>query len=190
MVRRGLREGESDPAEPLPGEETKQQEQGADMTDDTISAHVVAAMLGLDAAEKAAACRAGWDSVEEWSLAWGGVVTAQIALSAAAGPHLEAQAASLEPLAAGDCAEYLRACVWALDTIGPQADMPGLTVARAYVEDVAREVAAIGARELVPPESGGWSRLNVALLTRARRNWIGSPQPVTPAHARIHSNGS
>ena len=46
------------------------------MTGDTISAHIVAAMLGLDAAERAAASRAGWDSVEEWSLAWGGVVTA------------------------------------------------------------------------------------------------------------------
>jgi len=43
------------------------------MTDDTISAHIVAAMLGLDAAERAAASRAGWDSVEEWSVAWGGV---------------------------------------------------------------------------------------------------------------------
>src|SRR4029079_4973378 len=105
------------------------------MTDDTISAHIVAAMLGLDAAERAAASRAGWDSVEEWSLAWGGVVTAQGALSAAAGPHLEAQAASLEPLAAGDCAEYLRACVWALETIGPQTDMPELMLAKAYVEE-------------------------------------------------------
>src|SRR6187455_1750496 len=113
------------------------------MTDDRVSAHVVAAMLGLDAAAKAAACQAGWDSVEEWSLAWGGVVTAQGALSAAAGPHLEAEAASLEPLEAGDCAEYLRACVWALDTIGPQAEMPGLMVAKAYVKDVTREVATI-----------------------------------------------
>jgi hypothetical protein len=116
------------------------------MTADTISAHVVAAMLGLDAAERAAASRAGWDSVEEWSLAWGGVVTAQRALAAAAGPYLEAEAASREPLVAGDCAEYLRACVWALDSIGPHADMPGLMVARAYVEEVTREVAAITAR--------------------------------------------
>ena len=123
-----------------------QQEQGADMTDDRISAHVLAAMLGLDAAERAAASRAGWDSVEEWSLVWGGVVTAQIALSAAVGPSLEAQAASLEPLEAGDCDEYLRACVWALDAIGPQAEMPALMVARAYIEDVAREVAAISAK--------------------------------------------
>ena len=120
------------------------------MTDDMVSAHVVAAMLGLDAAEKAAASRAGWDSVEEWSLAWGGVVTAQRALSDAAGPNLEAQAASLEPLEAGDCAEYLRACVWALDAIGPQADMPGLMVARAYVEEVVREVAKISERGLEP----------------------------------------
>src|SRR4029079_10199024 len=108
------------------------------MTDDTISAHIVAAMLGLDAAERAAAARGGWDSVEEWSRAWGGVVTAQRALSAAAGPNLEAQAASLEPLETGDCAEYLRACLWALETIGPQANMPGLMVARACVENVAR----------------------------------------------------
>ncbi|MDQ5840777.1 MAG: hypothetical protein M3537_06480, partial [Chloroflexota bacterium] len=74
------------------------------MTDDRVRAHVVAAMLGLDAAKKAAASRAGWDSVEEWSRAWGGVVTAQRALSAAAGPYLEAEAASLAPLEAGDCA--------------------------------------------------------------------------------------
>jgi hypothetical protein len=150
------------------------------MTDDRVSAHVVAAMLGLEAAERAAACRAGWDSVEEWSLAWGGVVTAQCALLAAAGPSLEAQAASLEPLEAGDCAEYLRACVWALETIGPQADMPGLMVARAYVEEVAREVAAISAKESVPSESGGsWSRLGAALLTRDRRSWFGDPAPAT-----------
>jgi hypothetical protein len=134
------------------------------MTDDRISAHVVGAMLGLDAAERAAASQAGWDSVEEWSLAWGGVVTAQRALSAAAGPELGAQAESLEPLAAGDCAEYLRACVWALDTIGPQADMPGLMVARAYVEEVSREVAAISAKRSLSSVSGGsWSRPNVAL---------------------------
>jgi hypothetical protein len=124
------------------------------MTDDRISAHIVAAMQGLDAAERAAASRAGWQSVEEWSLAWGGVVTAQLALSAAAGPNLEAEAASLDPFEAGDCDEYLRACVWALNAIGPQADMPALMVARAYVEDVAREVAAISAKESVPSESG------------------------------------
>jgi hypothetical protein len=155
------------------------------MTDDTVSAHVVAAMLGLNAAEEAAASRAGWDSVEEWSLAWGGVVTAQRALSAAAGPHLEAQAASLEPLEAGDCAEYLRACVWALETIGPQSDMPGLMVARAYVEDVAGEVAAISAKESAPSESSGsWRRLNAAPLTRGRRSCIGIQEPATPAHSR------
>ena len=125
------------------------------MTGDTISAHIVAAMLGLDAAERAAASRAGWDSVEEWSLAWGGVVTAQRALSAAAGPYLEAEAAAREPLVAGDCAEYLRACVWALDTIGPHADMPGLMVARAYVEEVAREVAAISAKGSASPTLDG-----------------------------------
>jgi hypothetical protein len=124
------------------------------MTDDRVSAHLVAAMLGLDAAQKAAASRAGWDSVEEWSLAWGGVVTAQLALSAAAGPKLEAEAASLEPLEDGDCAEYLRACVWALETIEPQADLPGLMVARAYVEDVAREVAAISATGSVQQSLG------------------------------------
>jgi hypothetical protein len=141
------------------------------MTDDTISAHIVAAMLGLDAAEKAAAGRAGWDSVEEWSLAWGGVVTAQRALSAVAGPHLEAQAASQEPLVAGDCAEYLRASVWALETIGHQADMPGLMVATAYLEDVARQVAAIGAKGSEPSESGGsWRRLNAPLLARGHRS--------------------
>jgi len=150
------------------------------MTDDRVSAHVIAAMLGLDAAEEAAASRAGWDSVEEWSVAWGGVVTAQRALSAAAGPHLAAQAASQEPLEAGDCAEYLRACVWALETIGPQADMPGLMVARAYVEDVAREVVAIGSKESTPSESGGsWSRLGAALLTRDRRSWLENPEPAT-----------
>jgi hypothetical protein len=153
---------------------------GADMTEDRISAHIVAAMLGLDAAEKAAASRAGWDSVEEWSMAWGGVVTAQRALSAAAGSNLEAQVASHEPLEAGDCAEYLRACVWALDSIGPQAGMPGLMVARAYVENVAREVAAISAKGSVPSESGGtWSRLNAALLTRGRRSGIADPAPAT-----------
>jgi len=86
------------------------------MTDEIISSHIVAAMLALNVAKKAAASRAGWDSVEEWSRAWGGVVTAQRALSAAAGPNLEAQAASLEPLETGDCAEYLRACLWALET--------------------------------------------------------------------------
>jgi hypothetical protein len=161
------------------------------MTDDIISAHVVAAMLGLDAAERAAASRAGWDSVEEWSRAWGGVVTAQRALSAAAGPNLSAQAASLEPLEAGDCAEYLRASAWALETIGHQAGMPGLMVARAYVEDVAREVAAISAKGSVPSESrGSWSRLNAALLARGRRSCIGDPEPATPAYTRIHSNGS
>jgi hypothetical protein len=148
-------------------------------------------MLGLDAAEEAAASRAGWDSVEEWSLAWGGVVTAQRALSAAAGPHLEAQAASQEPLEAGDCAEYLRACVWALETIGHQADMPELMVARAYVEDVARQVAAISAKGSEPAESwGSWRRLNPALLARGRRSCIGIPEPAAPAHAGIHSNGS
>jgi hypothetical protein len=161
------------------------------MTDDRVSAHVVAAMLGLDAAEKAAACQAGWDSVEEWSLAWGGVVTAQGALSAAAGPHLAAEAASLEPLEAGDCAEYLRACVWALDTIGPQVDMPGLMVAKAYVEEVACEVAAISAKGSVPSGPGGsWSRLKAALPAKGRRSWIGIPAPTTLAHARIHSTGS
>ena len=150
------------------------------MTDERISAHIVAAMLGLDAAERAAASRAGWDSVEEWSLAWGGVVTAQRALSAAAGPDLEAQVASQEPLVAGDCAEYLRACVWALDTIGPQAGMPGLMVARAYIENVAREVAAISAKGSEPSESGGtWSRLNAALLARGRRSGIADPAPAT-----------
>jgi hypothetical protein len=155
------------------------------MTDERVSAHVVAAMLGLDAAEDAAASRAGWDSVEEWSCAWGGVVTAQRALAAAAGPHLEAQAASLEPLEAGDCAEYLRASVWALETIGPQADMPGLMVARAYVENVAREVAAISAKESAPSESGGsWRRLSAALLAGGRRSCLGNPEPAAPAHAR------
>jgi|GEM_PF-2514608 len=161
------------------------------MTGDTISAHIVAAMLGLDAAEKAAARRAGWDSAEEWSLAWGGVVTAQRVLSAAAGPKLAAQAASLESLEAGDCAEYLRACVWALETIGPQVDMPGLMVARTYVEDVAREVVAIGSQGSAPSESSGsWSRLRAALLTRGHRSCIGNPEPITPLPARIHSNGS
>ena len=115
------------------------------MTDDTITAHVVAAMLALEAAEKAAASRAGEDSVGDWSLVWGSVVTARGALSAAA-PNLDAQASSQEPLAAGDCAEYLRICASSLDAIGPQADMPGLMVARAYIEDVAREVAAITAK--------------------------------------------
>jgi hypothetical protein len=140
-----------------------QQVQGADMTDDTISAHIVAAMLGLDAAERAAAGQAGWDSVEEWSLVWGGVVTAQGALSAAAGPHLEAQAASLESLQAGDCAEYLRASLWALDTLGPEVDIPGLMVARATIEDVARQVAAISAKESASAESGAsWRRQTAA----------------------------
>ena len=156
---------------PLPGEVNHAaKEQGADMTDDRVRAHVVAAMLGLDAAKRAAASRAGWDSVEEWSVAWGGVVTAQRALSAAAGPYLEAEAASLEPLEAGDCAEYLRACVWALEPIGPQTDMPGLMVAKAYVEDVALQVAALSAKGSEPSESGGsWRRLNAALLTRGHR---------------------
>ena len=157
------------------------------MTDEIVNAHIIAAMLGLDAAEQAAASRAGWDSVEEWSRAWGGVVTAQRALSAAAGPHLEAQAASLESLEAGDCAEYLRACVWALETIGPQADMPELMVARGYVEDVAHEVAAISARGSEPSASRSWRRLNAALLARGRRSCMGDPEPVTPAHARIHT---
>jgi hypothetical protein len=157
------------------------------MTDDTTSAHIIGAMLGLDAAEKAAASRAGWDSAEEWSRAWGGVVTAQRALAAAAGPHLEAQAASLESLEAGDCAEYLRACVWALETIGPQADMPELMVARAYVEDVAREVAAISAKGSEPSAWGSWRRLNATLLARGHRSCIGNPEPATPAHARIHT---
>ena len=138
--------GDGDPVSRSRQEKPCSNYQGADMTYDRVSAHVIAAMLGLDAAERDAASRAGWDSVEEWSLVWGGVVTAQVALSAAAGPHLEAQAASLDPLEAGDCDEYLRACVWALDAIGPQADMPALMVARAYVEDVAREVAAISAK--------------------------------------------
>ena len=153
------------------------------MTDDRVSAHLVAAMLGLEAAQKAAASRAGWDSVEEWSLAWGGVVTAQRALSAAAGPKLEAEAASLEPLEDGDCAEYLRACVWALETIGPQADLPGLVVARAYVEDVAREVAAISATGSAPAQPGGpWSRLKAALLTGGH-SCDGDPDPATQAPA-------
>ena len=143
------------------------------MTDDTISAHIVAAMLGLDAAERAAASRAGWDSVEEWSLAWGGVVTAQRALSAAAGAQLEAQAASLESLEAGDCAEYLRASMWALDTLGPHVDMPGLKVARANIEDVVRQVAVISAQESTTSESGGSGRrLNAALLARGHRSCI------------------
>jgi len=116
------------------------------MTDDTITAHVIAAMLALQAAERAAASRAGWDPLGEWSLAWGGVVTARGALSAAVAPRLEAQAASQQPLGPGECAEYLSACALALDTIGPQADMPGLKVARACVEDVAYEVAAISAK--------------------------------------------
>jgi hypothetical protein len=147
-------------------------------------------MLGLDAAERAAASRAGWDSVEEWSLAWGGVVTAQRALWAAAGPNLEAQAASHEPLEAGDCAEYLRACVWALDTIGPQADMPGLMGAKAYIEDVACEVAAISERGSVTSESGGaWSSLS-ALLTRGRRSGIQTQHRPHRHMLRIHSNGS
>jgi hypothetical protein len=162
-------------------------QEGADMTEDQINSHVVAAMLGLDAAERAAASRAGWDSVEEWSLAWGGVVTAQRALSAAAGPNLAAQAASLEPLEAGDCAEYLRACVWALETIGPDADMPGLMVARAYVEDVAREVAAISAKESEPSGSGGsWRRLSAALLARGHRSCMGVPEPAGAADGAVH----
>ena len=145
------------------------------MTDDTVSAHIVAAILGLDAAERAAASRAGWDSVEEWSLAWGGVVTAQRALSAAAGPHLEAQAASLESVEAGDCGEYLRASLWALDTLGPQLDLPGLMVARAYIEDVTRQVATISAKESAPSESGSsWRRLTAALLARGHRSCIGT----------------
>jgi len=116
------------------------------MTDDTITTHLVAAMLALAAAERAAASRAGWDPLGEWSLAWGGVITARGALSAAVAPNLEAQAASQKPLEGGDCAQYLSACAAALDNIGPQADMPGLKVARAYVEDVAREVVAISAK--------------------------------------------
>jgi len=156
------------------------------MTDEIISSHIVAAMLALNVAKKAAASRAGWDSVEEWSRAWGGVVTAQRALSAAAGPNLEAQAASLEPLETGDCAEYLRACLWALETIGPQANMPGLMVARACVENVAREVATISAKGSEPSESGGsWRRLNAALLARGHRSCIGIPEPAAPAHSRI-----
>jgi hypothetical protein len=143
------------------------------MTDDTISAHIVATMLGLDAAKKGAASRAGWGSMKEWSRAWGNVVTAQRALSAAAGPTLVAQAASQEPLEAGDCGEYLRACVWALETIGPQADMPRLMVARAYLEDVAREVAAISANGSEPSESGGsWRRLTAPLLARGHRSCV------------------
>lgn len=143
------------------------------MADDTISAHMVAAMLGLDAAERAAASRALWDSVEEWSLAWRGVVSAQRALSVAAGPHLEAQAASLESLEAGDCAEYLRASLWALETIGSQVDMPGLMVARASIEDVACQVAAISTQESAPSESGGsWRRLTAALLARGQRSCL------------------
>ena len=144
------------------------------MTDEIISSHIVAAMLALDVAKKAAASRAGWDSVEEWSRVWAGVVTAQRALSAAAGPNLEAQAAaSLEPLEAGDCAEYLRACLWALETIGPQADTPGLMVARACVENVAREAATISAKGSEASESGGsWRRLNAALLARGHRSCI------------------
>ena len=158
------------------------------MTEDIISAHVVAAMLGLDAAQRAAASRAGWDSVEEWSLAWGRVVTAQRALSDAAGQHLEAEAASLEPLEDGDCAEYLRACVWALETIGPQADVPGLMAARAYVEDVAREVVAISAKESAPSESGGsWRRLKAVVLTGAGRICHGDPEPA--AALREHHQG-
>jgi hypothetical protein len=145
------------------------------MAGDTVSAHVVAAMLGLDVAERAAARQAGWDSMEEWALVWGGVVTAQRALAAAAGPNLEAQAASVAFLEAGDCEEYLRACVWALDTIGPQADLPGLAVARACVEDVTHKVAVIGARGSGPSESGGsWSRLHAALLARGRRSCEGT----------------
>ena len=57
------------------------------------------------------------------------------------------QAASQEPLEAGDCTEYLRACMWALESVGPQAGLPGLMGARAYIEDVAREVAAISTKE-------------------------------------------
>jgi hypothetical protein len=57
------------------------------MRDDTISAHIVAVMLALAEAEEAATSRAGLESVEEWSSAWGGVVSAQRALSAAAGPR-------------------------------------------------------------------------------------------------------
>jgi hypothetical protein len=64
--------------------------------------------------------------------------------------------------------------VWALDTIGHQADMPGLMVARAYVENVAREVAVISAKGSAPWESGGSGhRLNAALLSRGHRSCIG-----------------
>ena len=105
----------------------------------------------------------------------GWVVTAQCALSAAAGPHLEAQAASLESLEAGDCGEYLRACLWALEALGPQVDMPGLMVARANIEDVAGVVAAISARESAPSESGGsWRKLTAALLARGHRSCTGT----------------
>lgn len=150
------------------------------MTDDRTRAHLVAAMLGLDAAEKAAADRAGWDSAEEWSLAWGGVVTAQRALSAAAGPNLKAQAASQEHREAGDCAEYLRAVVWALESVGPQAGMPGLMGARAYIEDVARGVAAISARKSAPPRPGGsWRELNTALLARGHHSCLGHTATAT-----------
>ena len=86
-------------------------------------------------------------SLGEWSLAWGSVVTARGALSAAA-PNLDAQAASQEPLAAGDCAEYLRTCALALEHYRTQADMPGLDGGQGYpyVEDVARDVAVITAK--------------------------------------------
>jgi len=55
-----------------------------------------------------------------------------------------------------------------------------LMVARAYVEDVARDVAAISARESTPSESGGsWSRLGAALPTRDRRSWFENLEPAT-----------
>ena len=143
------------------------------MTDEIISSHIVAAMLALDVAKKAAASRAGWDSVEEWSRVWGGVVSARRALWAAAGPNCEAHAPSLEPRETGDWAEYLHACLWALETLGPQADTPGLMVARACVENVAREVARISVQGSEPSESGGsWRRLNAALLARGHRSCI------------------
>jgi hypothetical protein len=153
------------------------------MADDRISAHVVAALLALEAAEKAAASQAGWDPLGEWSLAWGGVVTARGALSAAATPHLEAQAASQEPLEAGDCAAHLRACAWALDTIGPQADMPGLMVAKAYVQEVAREVAAITAKGSAPSGPG-----TPGAGSRRPQPWPGEASTTPPSASARHNH--
>ena len=94
---------------------------------------------------------------------------------------LEPSECGTEPLEAGDCAEYLRACVWALETIGPRANMPGLTVARAYVENDARQVATISTTGSGPESRGPWSRLNAALLARGHHSCIGYSEPATQA---------